>query len=119
MGTVTKQKGLAVVKRVLLVGVGAAIGWYGHLKLSKGRDQAALRAEEAFRTSLAPENIGRTIGEGAANILVESARGFFSTVREQIPALNRAQPAPPVVEHLDEVQPLRGEVTEPTSEHTK
>lgn len=116
MGTVTNQKGLAVVKRVLLVGVGAAIGWYGHSKLSKGRDEAALRAEAALRTSLAPENIGRTIGEGAANIIVESARGFFVTVREQIPALNRSQPAPPVVENIDEVQPLRVEVTEVTSE---
>jgi len=116
---VTKQKGLAVVKRVLLVGVGAAIGWYTHSKLSKGRDQAALRAEEAFRTSLAPENIGRTIGEGAASILVESTRGFFTTVREQIPALNRAQPAPPVVENIAEVQPLRGEVTDLTSERAE
>lgn len=115
MGTVTKQKGLAVVKRVLLLGVGAAIGWYGHSKLSKGRDEAALRAEQAFRTSLAPENIGRTIGEGAATVIVESVRGFVVTVREQIPALNRHQPSLPVVEHVDEVQPLRGEVSEMTA----
>ncbi|GAA2034272.1 hypothetical protein GCM10009720_13570 [Yaniella flava] len=107
---------MAVVKRVLLIGVGAAIGWYGHSKLSKGRDEAALRAEEALRTSLSPENIGRSIGEGAASILVESTKGFLTTVREQIPALNRNQPAPPVVENLDEVQPLRVEVTEVTSE---
>lgn len=116
MGTVTKQEGLAVVKRVIFVGVGAAIGWYGHSKLSKGRDEAALRAEEALRTSLAPENLGRNIGEGAANIIVESARGFFSTVRDQIPALNRNQPLPPVVENYDDLEPLQGEVTDVTAE---
>ncbi|WP_156832085.1 hypothetical protein [Yaniella halotolerans] len=107
------------MKRVLLVGVGAAIGWYGHSKLSKGRDEAALRAEEALRTSLAPENLGRTIGEGAANIIVESTRGFFSTVREQIPALNRGQPIPPVLENYETVQPLQGEVTDPAADRTE
>ncbi|HIY86469.1 MAG TPA: hypothetical protein H9822_08485 [Candidatus Yaniella excrementavium] len=107
------------MKRVILVGVGAAIGWYGHFKLSKGRDEAALRAEEALRTSLAPENLGRTIGEGAANIIVESTRGFFSTVREQIPALNRGQPAPPVVENYQDIQPLQGEVTDVTAERAE
>ena len=106
------------MKRVLLLGVGAAIGWYGHTKLSKGRDAAALRAEEALRTSLSPENIGRSIGEGAASILVETTRAFFGTVREQIPALNRAQPAPPVVEYPNGVEPLRGEVTEVTTERS-
>ena len=111
-------KGLAVVKRVLLIGVGAAIGWYGHSKLSKGRDEAAIRAEEALRTSLAPENIGRSIGEGAAGIIVESTRAFFTTVREQIPALNRSQPAPPVVENLPTVEPLQGEVTNVTSDRS-
>ncbi|HEY4534438.1 MAG TPA: hypothetical protein VIG71_00435 [Enteractinococcus sp.] len=105
------QKGTAVVKRVLLVGVGAAIGWYGHSKLSKGRDQAAIRAEEALRTSLAPENLGRSIGEGAASIIVESTKAFFTTVRDQIPALNRTETAPPVVENLNGVEPLQGEVT--------
>ena len=107
------------MKRVILVGVGAAIGWYGHSKLSKGRDEAALRAEEALRTSLAPENLGRAIGEGAANIIVESTRGFFSTVREQIPALNRGQALPPVVENYEEVQPLQGEVTDVTAERAE
>jgi hypothetical protein len=107
------------VKRVLLVGVGAAVGWYGHSKLSKGRDAAALRAEEALRTSLSPENIGRSIGEGAASIIVETTRAFFSTVREQIPALNRnSQQVPPVVENLHDVQPLQAEVTDVTAERT-
>lgn len=105
------QKGTAVVKRVLLVGVGAAIGWYGHSKLSKGRDQAAIRAEEALRTSLAPENIGRSIGEGAANIMMQSTKAFITTVREQIPALNRTELAPPIVESLNGDEPLPGEVT--------
>jgi hypothetical protein len=104
------------VKRVLLVGVGAAIGWYGHNKLSKGRDAAALRAEHALRTSLAPENIGRSIGQGAASILVETTRSFFGTMRDQIPALNRGQDAPPVVEYSPETAPLQGEVTDVTSE---
>ncbi|WP_150119424.1 hypothetical protein [Enteractinococcus helveticum] len=99
------------MKRVLLVGVGAALGWYGHSKLSKGRDEAAIRAEEALRTSLAPENIGRSIGEGAAQIIVESTKAFFTTVRDQIPALNKAEPAPPIVENLNGVEPLQGEVT--------
>ena len=107
------------MKRFLLVGVGAAVGWYGHSKLWKGRDAAAIRAEEAFRTSLSPENIGRSIGEGAASIVVETTRAFFSTVREQIPALNRApQQAPPVVETLHDVQPLQAEVTDVSSERS-
>ncbi len=117
MGTVTNQKGLAVVKRVLLVGVGAAIGWYGHSKLSKGRDAAALRAEEALRTSLSPENIGRSIGEGAASIIVESTRAFFTTMRDQLPVLNRSQSSVPVVEDIEGLEPLRGEVTEVAPEH--
>lgn len=104
------------MKRVLLVGVGAAIGWYGHTKLSKGRDAAAVRAEQALRTSLSPENIGRSIGQGAASILVETTRSFFGTVREQIPALNRAQPAPPVVAYAQDTTSLQGEVTDVTSE---
>lgn len=103
------------MKRVILVGVGAAIGWYGHSKLSKGRDQAAIRAEQALRTSLSPENIGRSIGEGAANIIVESTKSFFTTVRDQIPALNRGEEEPPVAKHLDDVTPLQGEVTNVTS----
>lgn len=106
------------MKRVLLVGVGAALGWYGHSKLSKGRDEAALRAEEALRTSLAPENIGRSIGEGAASILVESTRAFFTTVRDQLPARNRVDAVPPVVEDLESVQPLQAEATEVTSERS-
>jgi hypothetical protein len=106
------------VKRVLLVGVGAALGWYGHSKLTKGRDEAALRAEAALRTSLAPENLGRSIGEGAALVIVESTRAFFTTVRDQIPALNRAQHDPPVVENLEDVEPLQGEVTDITSERS-
>jgi len=104
------------VKRVLLVGVGAALGWYGHSKLSKGRDEAALRAEAALRTSLAPENLGRSIGEGAALVIVESTRAFFTTVREQ--ALNRGQNDPPVVENLEDVEPLQGEVTDIASERS-
>ncbi len=119
VGTIINQKGTAVVKRVLLVGVGAAIGWYGHSKLSKGRDQAAIRAEEALRTSLAPENIGRSIGEGAASIMVESTRAFFTTVREQIPALNRAETAPPIVENLQDATPLQGEVSNVTAVRTE
>ena len=106
------------MKRVLLVGVGAALGWYGHSKLSKGRDEAALRAEAALRTSLAPENLGRSIGEGAALVIVESTRAFFTTVREQIPALNRGQNDPPVVENLEDVEPLQVEVTDITSERS-
>lgn len=107
------------MKRVLLVGVGAAVGWYGHSKLSKGRDAAALRAEEALRTSLSPENIGRSIGEGAASIIVETTRSFFTTVREQIPALNRApQQVPPVVQDLHEAEPLQAHVTDVTSERS-
>ncbi len=106
------------MKRVLLLGVGAAIGWYGHTKLSKGRDAAALRAEEALRTSLSPENIGRSIGQGAASILVETTRSFVGTMREQVPALNRAQPAPPVVEYSDDVEPLKGEVTDVTTQRS-
>lgn len=107
------------MKRVLLLGVGAAVGWYGHSKLSKGRDAAALRAEEALRTSLSPENIGRSIGEGAANIIVETTRGFFTTVREQVPALNRAsQQVPPVVENLHDLEPLQADVTDVTTERS-
>lgn len=105
------------MKRVLLVGVGAAIGWYGHSKLSKGRDTAALRAEEALRTSLSPENIGRSIGEGAANIIVESTRAFVTTVRDQLPMLNRSQASVPVVEDAEDLEPLRGEVTEVAPRH--
>lgn len=106
------------MKRVLLIGVGAAIGWYGHSKLWKGRDQAAVRAEEALRTSLAPENIGRSIGQGAASILVETTRSFFNTFRDQVPVLNRSHSAPPVVEQLPDPVALQGEVTDVTSERS-
>ena len=81
---------------------------YGHSKLSGGNRPPS--GQKALRTSLAPENIGR-IGEGAAQIIVESTKAFFTTVRDQIPALNRAEPAPPIVEKPNGVEPLQGEVT--------
>lgn len=104
------------MKRILLVGVGAAIGWYGHTKLSQGRDQAAIRAEQALRTSLAPENIGRSIGEGAANILIESTRAFFGTVRDQIPAFGRAHAESPILENPNNAPTLQGEAQDVPAE---
>lgn len=75
-----------MIKRVLLLGVGAAAGWLGHTAYSKGRDAAALKAEETLRTTLNPENIGRNAGQAAATALAASARSFAYQLREEVPA---------------------------------
>ena len=75
-----------MIKRVMLVGVGAAVGWLGHTVFSKGRDAAAVRAEETLRNTLNPENIGRNAGQAAATALAASARSFASQLREEVPA---------------------------------
>jgi hypothetical protein len=83
----------------MLVGVGAAVGWLGHTVFSKGRDAAALRAEETIRHTLNPENIGRNAGQAAATALAASARSFAYQLREEVPAWKTmssslADPAP-------------------------
>ncbi|WMY77508.1 hypothetical protein [Citricoccus sp. I39-566] len=88
-----------MIKRVMLVGVGAAVGWLGHTVFSKGRDAAAVRAEETIRNTLNPENIGRNAGQAAATALAASARSFASQLREEVPAWKTissslADPAP-------------------------
>jgi hypothetical protein len=75
-----------VIKRVLLLGVGAAAGWLGHTVYSKGRDAAALKAEETLRNTLNPENLGRNAGQAAATALAASARSFAYQLREEVPA---------------------------------
>lgn len=88
-----------MIKRVLLLGVGAAAGWLGHTVYSKGRDAAALKAEEALRNTLNPENLGRNAGQAAATALAASARSFAEQLREEVPAWRSmssslADPAP-------------------------
>lgn len=88
-----------MIKRVMLVGVGAAVGWLGHTVFSKGRDAAAVRAEETIRHTLNPENIGRNAGQAAATALAASARSFAYQLREEVPAWKTmasslADPAP-------------------------
>ncbi|MFC0249831.1 hypothetical protein ACFFIO_15095 [Citricoccus parietis] len=88
-----------MIKRVMLVGVGAAVGWLGHTVFSKGRDAAALRAEETIRHTLNPESIGRNAGQAAATALAASARSFAYQLREEVPAWKTmssslADPAP-------------------------
>lgn len=75
-----------MIKRVMLVGVGAAVGWLGHTVLSKGRDAAAVRAEETLRNTFNPETIGRSAGQAAATALASSARSFAYQLREEVPA---------------------------------
>lgn len=88
-----------MIKRVMLVGVGAAVGWLGHTVFSKGRDAAAVRAEQTLRDTLNPENIGRNAGQAAATALAASARSFAYQLREEVPAWKTlsstlADPAP-------------------------
>lgn len=75
-----------MIKRVLLLGVGAAAGWAGHTVLSKGRDAAAVRAEETLKTTLSPENIGRNAGKAAASLLAEGTRSFVGQLVQEVPA---------------------------------
>lgn len=74
-----------MIKRVLLIGVGAAAGWIGHSLINKGRDAAVVQAEESLRTTFAPENLGRTAGQAAATALTEGARSFIGQLRAEIP----------------------------------
>ena len=74
-----------MIKRVLLIGVGAAAGWIGHSLINKGRDAAVVQAEETLRTTFAPENIGRNAGQAAATALTEGARSFIGQLRAEIP----------------------------------
>jgi hypothetical protein len=80
-----------VIKRVVLVGVGAAAGWLAHSVFSKGRDAAAVKAEETLRNTLNPEYLGRNAGQAAATALASSARSFAAQLREEVPAWKTAQ----------------------------
>ncbi len=75
-----------MIKQALMLGAGAAAGWLGHMALGRGRDAAAVKAEEALRTTLHPSTIGRNAGAATATILAEGARGFASQLREEVPA---------------------------------
>lgn len=75
-----------MIKQVLMLGAGAAAGWLGHMALGKGRDAAAIKAEEALRTTLHPSTIGRNAGAATATVLAEGARGFAAQLREEVPA---------------------------------
>lgn len=75
-----------MLKRVLLIGAGAAAGWFGHSLINKSRDTAAIRAEESLRTTFAPENIGRNAGRAAATATAEGVRSFIGQLREEVPA---------------------------------
>lgn len=101
-----------MIKRVLLMGAGAAAGWMAHSVLLKGRDTAALKAEEALRTTLAPENIGRQAGQAAATALAAGARSFTAQLREEVPAW-RTAPAPAV----HDAQTIPGTVTDRPDDH--
>ena len=81
-----------MIKRVLLVGVGAAAGWLGHSMLGRGRDAAAVKAEETLRNTLNPEYIGRNAGQAAARALAASARSFAAQLREEVPAWRTVEP---------------------------
>ena len=75
-----------MIKRVMLLGVGAAVGWLGHTAFSRGRDAAVVRAEESLRTTFHPDTIGRNAGQAAATALAASARSFAYQLREEVPA---------------------------------
>ncbi|WP_136089672.1 hypothetical protein [Auritidibacter ignavus] len=75
-----------MINKVLTLGVGVALGWVGHTLISKGRDEAVMRAEESLRTTLSPENIGRQAGSATATVVSEGAKAFFSQLREEVPA---------------------------------
>lgn len=75
-----------MIKQVLMLGAGAAAGWIGHMALGRGRDAAAVKAEETLRTTLHPSTLGRNAGAATATLLAEGARGFASQLREEVPA---------------------------------
>lgn len=75
-----------MIKQALMLGAGAAAGWLGHMALGRGRDAAALRAEEVLRTTLHPSTLGRSAGAATATLLAEGARGFAAQLREEVPA---------------------------------
>ncbi len=75
-----------MIKQMLMLGAGAAAGWLGHMALGKGRDAAAVKAEETLRTALHPSTIGRKAGAATATVLAEGARGFAAQLREEVPA---------------------------------
>ena len=75
-----------MIKQALMLGAGAAAGWLGHMALGRGRDAAAVKAEETLRTTLHPSTLGRNAGAATATILAEGARGFAAQLREEVPA---------------------------------
>ncbi|MGJ5590549.1 hypothetical protein ACSBQY_04945 [Micrococcus lylae] len=75
-----------MIKQVLMLGAGAAAGWIGHMALGRGRDAAAVKAEETLRTTLHPSTLGRNAGAATATLLAEGARGFAAQLREEVPA---------------------------------
>ena len=75
-----------MIKQVLMLGAGAAAGWIGHMALGRGRDAAAVKAEETLRTTLHPSTLGRSAGAATATLLAEGARGFAAQMRQEVPA---------------------------------
>lgn len=78
-----------MIKKVLLVGTGVALGWVGHSLTKKTRDAAVIKAEESLKTTFAPENIGRNIGQASASVASETVRSFIGQIREEIPSWTR------------------------------
>lgn len=74
-----------MIKRVLILGAGAAAGWIGHTAFSKGRQQLGDRADRAVRDAVNPETLGQQVGQMAASALAAGARGFASQLRDEVP----------------------------------
>lgn len=79
-----------MIKRVLILGAGAAAGWIGHTAFSKGRQQLGDRADRAVRDAGNPETWGQQVGQMAASALAAGARGFASQLRDEVPSWRTA-----------------------------
>ena len=79
-----------MIRQVLMLGAGAAAGWFGHRALGRGRDAAALKAEETLKTTLHPANLGRQAGAATATALTQGARGFVEQLKQEVPAWRTA-----------------------------
>lgn len=100
------MKGNAVLKRAMLVGVGAVAGWYGSRLFSKGRDVAAIKAEETLKTTFTPENIGKTVGAATATATAEGVKSFINQLRDEVPAWRQSaeNQVPKFAQHDDVIE---------------
>lgn len=74
-----------MIKRVLILGAGAAAGWLGHTAVTRVRRGSAPAETASTADTGLPSTLGRQVGSMAASALAAGAKGFASQLRSEVP----------------------------------